>query len=410
MNTIILIILEMLVGSLCFAQEVRKDTGGPDSATHITKAAILHELDVFVSDIKRKHIRPFLHVKKSVFLDRIQAIKDSAAKYDADELMVQWLQVNALLQDNDTYIEYKLRDVFPYNFYWYDEGIYLTGGLEEDKKFFGSRLIAVNGIPVDSVAGRITSILAEKDRQYVKTQVPGWITEPYILHGLQISSTRQDVVYTLVGPGQDIIKVTPKAVNRYTTKFACECDTKNMLAYSQKGRHWFRYVDTGKYIYFMCGSDHDNRRYPFKEMEAAFMDAVNTKKPEKIIIDLRYDWGGNERLLKPLIADMTFLPQSKKKQLYVLIGKKTDYTGITNAVALRDKASATLVGEATSGNTNDFWDTDTFILPATKLTVHYSKGYGNTHPDALMPDVLISDTYADFNRGVDTPLEYVIKH
>jgi hypothetical protein len=287
----------------------------------------------------------------------------------------------------------------------------LTGGKDDYKKLFGSRLVAVNGVPVSIVADKIKTIIPSKDSQYLKAGIPHCLSYPYILHGLQLSPTRKDVVYTLVGPANDTSKLTPLAVNIKDFKMICDCSVKDMFVDKGKDKnHWFKYVDSGNYMYFFCGLSYNNSKYPFKKIEEAFMKEVAARKPEKIIIDLRYDHGGNMGVLQPLIYDLNFMPKKRRKQVYVLIGRRTFYTGVLNAVLLKDRTNATLVGEETSGKENDFWGGDSFMLPETKVMVYYSTTSGYDHPKPLKPDVVIPITYSNYDKGIDAALEYAIKH
>ncbi len=93
-----------------------------------------------------------------------------------------------------------------------------------------------------------------------------------------------------------------------------------------------------------------------------------------------------------------------------MIGRKTFYPGVANAIAFKERTNAILIGEPTSGKDNDFWSAGSFLLPETKLTVYYSSDNNYKHPEPLIPDVIIPNTYADFDKGIDATLEYAIKH
>jgi len=413
MKLVFFLSLGMLASGAGFGQFRNPQKVDRDSINTITREKILNDLDEYADGIAHKHFHPFSHIKKSVFYEQIQLIKDSAARYNVDELLVRLMQVNALIEDEHTNIEYITPNIFPFTFFWFEEGIYIKGTNEENRKLLGSKLIAVNDIPVSEAVDKITTLMPDKNPQNIKSEIGRYLCDPFVLHGLQLSAARNNVVYTFVGPANDTLKIAPKAIDWRKIKMLCECDNKKIFKNSDSSKHWFKYIDTGNYIYFKYASCYDDKQHPFRKVEEALVKEIDEKKPQKIIIDMRDNGGGYPRMLWPFINSLSRSPLNKKGGIYVLIGRNTFSAGILNSVSLKDQTYAKLVGEETSGSTSFFGGVQWFVLPETKLRIMYSTGYVATsenYKGSLKPDIIIPVTFADYDKEIDAALQYAIAH
>jgi peptidase S41-like protein len=382
-----------------------------DSINSINKNSILEDIDEYRKCIVRNHVSPFTNIKRSDFFDELDKIKDSADKYDIDQLLIQLLKVNAMIGDEHTLILYESRDIFPFGCYWFDEGIFIVGSDAANKSLLKSRIIAINDLPISEVVDRFSALAPDKNTASIRYYVASSLSDPFLLHGLQITTSRTDVTYTMVNSGGDTVKIKPVATDRRQTKIKWMDD--DFLRYSRKGSFWYKYEDSGQYIYFKYASCLDDREHPFRYVEKSLVEAIETKNPTKIIIDLRDNRGGYTKLLQPFINSLARSDLNKKGRIYVLLGRKTFSAGIIAAVTLKKQTYATLIGEETSGSTTFFAGVKYFQLPATRLTMQYSTNYWATdekYDGSLRPDLLIPEKFADYVAGTDAALEYAITH
>ena len=143
------------------------------------------------------------------------------------------------------------------------------------------------------------------------------------------------------------------------------------------------------------------------------MKEIAARRPAKIIIDLRDNGGGYPRLLSGFIDDIARSDLNRKGGIYVLIGRKTFSAAILNAVWLKNRTYATLVGEKAAGSVVHFGGVDYFDLPATGLKVMYSTQHvitSENYEGSLRPDIEVPDSFTDYTQGTDGPLQYAISH
>ena len=94
---------------------------------------------------------------------------------------------------------------------------------------------------------------------------------------------------------------------------------------------------------------------PFYTFTEAVLAAVDSIDIDRLVIDLRYNRGGDFSVMAPFIEAL-----AERKELdcfgaaYVLIGRETFSSAVLNAIEIRRKLRATLVGEQTGGKPNHY--------------------------------------------------------
>ena len=93
-------------------------------------------------------------------------------------------------------------------------------------------------------------------------------------------------------------------------------------------------------------------------------------------------------------------------------GNRTLITWHTmNALALKRRLPVTLLGEPTGDRLNDYGEVRAFSLPNSKIEVQHSTRYfklADGDPEALMPDVHIGLSSADYFAGRDPAFDQVV--
>ena len=134
---------------------------------------------------------------------------------------------------------------------------------------------------------------------------------------------------------------------------------------------------------------------------------------ETVILDLRYNGGGDSRLFEPLINAIGELKKTQDFNVYVLIGEATFSSALMNAVQCKQRFDCKLVGTPTGGSVNHYGEMESFELPLSNSTVFYSTQHFVMDPkqgiESLKPDLYIPNTVSDLLNGIDTVVEAVLK-
>jgi hypothetical protein len=154
-----------------------------------------------------------------------------------------------------------------------------------------------------------------------------------------------------------------------------------------------------KALYVQFRSNEDEKGFPMQ----AFLDTVRTQiattKPIHLIVDLRFDEGGN---LLTTLDFMRHVAGSVRGRTYVLIGPYTFSAGIISAAAIKKGGGdrVLLVGD-TIGDRPHFWSEGATIeLPNSHYTFRYTDGQFNLQDGCSGEPRCMDDLYPiDVNVG-----------
>ena len=94
-----------------------------------------------------------------------------------------------------------------------------------------------------------------------------------------------------------------------------------------------------------------------------------------------------------------------------MIGPGTFSAAMVNALDLRIKSNATLVGEPTGARPNSYSEHGDFRLPNSGLRVSYSTQhyrFGEDSATAVEPDQRIEPKWEEFRSGRDAVLDWIL--
>ena len=152
-------------------------------------------------------------------------------------------------------------------------------------------------------------------------------------------------------------------------------------------------------------------RAPSKEM----LEMIRQQGPEKLVIDLRRNRGGDYTLgEKYLIHPIRTLPSiNRKGHLFILISGYTFSAAMNNAAQFRQQTAALLVGQEIGEKPDSYQEPRSMTLPNSHLTVRYSTRFyrfATNGGNAIRPDQEVVPAWADYKAGVDPVLEWVLKY
>jgi hypothetical protein len=209
---------------------------------------------------------------------------------------------------------------------------------------------------------------------------------------------------------------------------AIRLDSASLPLYLRNPRrnYWFQFVPEKRLLYV----NYNRSQEDSVETTAAFSDRlfgeIARRAPAKVVIDLRFNTGGNLDLAEPMLRRLAALPLSRVRgRLFIVTGRATFSAGIYHAAFLREKTRAVFVGEPVGDNI-DFWsEGGNVVLPNSRLTLHYADRFHSyslrEYPDrkpyvrdlsleSLAPDIVVEQSFAQYLAGRDPALDEVIAY
>jgi hypothetical protein len=170
----------------------------------------------------------------------------------------------------------------------------------------------------------------------------------------------------------------------------------------------------GEAIYISCdelGMDVG----PFGAFTQACFAAMEDASPQRLIVDLRRNGGGNNYLFEALRKRIERSRFNAPGRLYVMISPRTFSAAQNAANRLERETFALFVGGPSGGAPNHYGDANTAAGAATGIvslvsTLPWFDSYPQDPRDWIMPDVPSPEMFADWRDGRDPALAAALAH
>jgi len=375
----------------------------------------IKDITQFEKIIVDKHINPFTVIGKDAFLNFTGNLKSNLNKINDDQIIVSLMAGVALIKDSHTSINFPIRSILPFSFYFFDDGIFPTLAGKENESAFGKRLVGIGKYSIDEVVNLLKPLISHENDAQLKSIIPEYLVRPEILNGLGIISSKDTC--TLIFSDSSGIKykytVRPVAAsemgNFRKTMVSAKSKSIPIVGESQGGPYWYKVLSDKGSIYINYNRCTENPDFPFDKFVSDIFKHLDSANINRIIIDLRNNSGGNSSIFDPMLQSIRNNDNFRRKgELFVLIGRKTFSSAVINAIGLRQKTNAIFVGEATGGKPNHFGEIQSEVLENSGFQIKYSTKYFNlvnNNSDSFYPDKFIVIKYTDFRSGRDSALE-----
>jgi hypothetical protein len=140
----------------------------------------------------------------------------------------------------------------------------------------------------------------------------------------------------------------------------------------------------------------------------------NRPRPARLVIDLRWNRGGDTFLAQPLLHHLIACREiNRPGALFVIIGRLTYSAAQSTATAIDRETSAIFVGEPTGSRPNFIGEQLRFELPYSKFRANVADLYWQTswpwdHRTWIAPDIYAPPTFESFSRNEDPALEAIL--
>jgi len=312
----------------------------------------------------------------------------------------------------------------PIALYWFEEGIIVRAADSAHANLLGAKIVAFNGVPIDTVIARIRPLISRDNEMGVKAYTPLLLSMPEILNAVGVSPSASSIRLAVDVRGKRrVVTLSPagkfpmltgdldKSWNRRKGWIDARDRAAEALWLSDAtNMYWYRYLPEKKAMYVQINTIQqkaDDSLSAFMKRAIASADSAGA---EKFVLDLRLNGGGNGDFNKKI-----FLPIIKSRydapgRLYVLTSRRTFSAAQMLVTEMMKYTNATFVGEPTSSKGNHYGDSYRIVLPNSKVTVRVSTLWhqyldSRDKREMIQPQVPVQLTFADYAAGKDPVLQ-----
>ena len=420
---LILIVIVIIGFGLCFKLFPKNQIGQAENVINTEQGIVnskIEDLDFLCDNLEMKHKNLYGKVSKEEFLCEKQKVIDKIDDLSESQFYFELKHLISLVGDGHTNITYKglLYEHLPvlcFSIRKFDDGWHLTKLEEENSRYLGYLLTEINNVSIEDIYEKAKSIISYDNETWRQVQFSSTVNLYDALEYLGVLQGEEEVNLTLKkdrsGEEENLI-LKPLYQKDMEDSDVAEFQQKETPITAMKGIYNSCPIDENIYYiqYNMCSEDPD---LTIKDFTKKISNDLKNNSYKKLIIDLRYNTGGNSDILAPVIKCISNYKKNNKLDIYTLIGEKTFSSAVINSIELKDELNATLVGSETGGSVNCYGEIKTFDLPNLPMTVIYStkyfeliKGYNK---DSLCPDIPVEKSFENYKNGIDSDLEAILK-
>jgi hypothetical protein len=410
------------------------------SADQIRDDQWREDLDYFQTTLPGKCIDFYKLMPKDRFDSQIADIRNSIPQLTDQEIALRLDRIIAGLGVDHAWIEGGKAPFhhYPLELHWFSDALVVTAAAPEYKDALGARVLQIGPMTPDQLEPLLAPYIQHENSIWLHARSAHVMTLVEILRMLGITGPDQRLQLTLVKLGGKpfTLWVSPPTPNSTTVSLE---QTLQPLYTTHHSNYWYQYLAGTKTLYVQYSNCSNDPQYPFKDFARDLFAFADSHPVARIVVDLRFNSGGNSSIGDPLVAGIRSRPAlNAKGHFYVLIGPMTVSSGEWMAeefhnsfVTLNAKVidgftwvyptspapsvtpfNATFVGEPTGGKPNQYGEVEKLQLPNSKISIAYPVKYfqltTGADPPTRQPDILVAPTWQDFLAGRDPVLETVL--
>ena len=382
----------------------------------------LDDLNLLCETLETGHYYLYANISEEEFqTEREKIAKQTPTMTDA-EFYWSVRHLLSLVGDAHTtaYPSDYFMSVLPWNIKKFDEGWFILILDKAHEQYLGTRVIAINDVPIDEVVERTRQVISYEADTWLWQKVPdvlGWkealeyldIVEPDE-PVLVMVETAQGAEETFELPAYDDWSDEKKQ----EVLVGFQRDSVPVTA-EQDAIYWSTALDESTYFiqYNSCKEDPDLPMAQFAQQVEADLESGGY---QNIIIDLRYNSGGNSEVIRLLEKALFFHSFNVDNvQFYILIGGRTFSSATIAATDFKNTptVNSIFVGQPTGGVLICPGNINTIRIENPPFGVQYSTKFfdllgGQEGP--LMPDYTVPQPFAQYAKGKDAEIAYLYEN
>lgn len=381
------------------------------------------DLKYLATELPKRHKNLFFKITRQDFEREVTRINENIPKMQDFEVKIAFMRLAAIVSDAHTGVSWRSEDFgsYPVQFYSFSDGWYATSVADEYRRAVGARLVQIGDTNIEDASAKLRSLIPCENASCFRARLSNYLNVPEFLYALRILPDLRQGKFVFEDRTGEHFTLEMRA-----STFQQEQNTKwsrltlpqtageqTLWLRNQNVNYWYEYSPESKMLYFAYNRCQNLESQPFKDFTKKVLDSIDTNPVERLVIDMRRNGGGNEALLFPFIAELLRRPAiNRRGHLFVIVGRGTFSSAAQNAITLKEKTQAIIIGEPTGQKPNHYGELKTFRLPNSGLGVNYSTEFWKRvegDPPAFMPDILAEPSFADFSSGRDPAITAVLR-
>ncbi len=305
----------------------------------------------------------------------------------------------------------------PIGFYLFKDGLYVRTSTPGYEELLGAKVLRIGSRSAEEALRAVGELVAKDNPQGIKANGPRYLAVPEILVGLDIASDPQSIVIEVETKSNKLKRELKRiALDSPATRDMRTSESAPLYLSHLRSFFWSQMIPEHATHYVQWNAVRDADGQSAKDFMLAAIEDFDRSDATKLVLDLRFNPGGNTSQTTPVLLSMIRSPKLQQRgSLFVLTGRETFSAAMNFCNALERFTPAIFVGEPTGGSPGFFGDNVAITLPHTKLEVRISNVWWqlmdsrDTRP-WIPPEFAAEPTAAEFASGADPALQSVFDY
>ncbi len=357
----------------------------------------------------------------------VAALTAGVESSSRDQIIVGLQRIVALARDGhsrllpgfDARIGFR---VLPVAFYWFEDGLHVRAAAPEVSTLAGGRVLRIRSLGADEAMRRVDALVAQESPG-ARLAEAAWLLEvAEVDAALGISATATDVPIVVLKEGVEVSRTLHPRNGVPVTGLGTPADWIDArtgpapLGLTRLNETaWVQPLARDSALYVRLSAIANSPNQTFDAFVRQIFATAEAIRATRIVLDVRWNNGGDNTLLKPLITSVIERPRfNRKDAFFVLLGRHTFSAAQNLVTRLENWTNVSLVGEPSGAPPNHYGDAVRYRLPNSGITVLMSSvlwqdALPQDRRRAVQPHVPAPMTFADYRGGRDPALEAALR-
>ena len=389
-----------------------------------------YDLQFLAREVKRKAYPTFLKISGKEFDTAVKVLHDAIPKLTDTQIALSMAKLMRMVGDGHTAFYWGAGpESLLMQFYFFEEGLFIISADLKYKDLLGAQVLKFGDRATNEVVQTLDPLIPRDNQIWIKQVAPYRMRSLPLLNALGLIPDAKKVSLTVRGVDgkeravmldADLAKPNiwntlpnpPEWINLPQTLPApVPLYLKNMGT-----SYWFEYLPENKTIYFQFNLIRNDKKESLVDFSNRLFKFINETEVEKLVIDIRWNNGGNNALLPPLVQGLVRNEKiNKRGKLFIIIGRRT-FSAAQNAATFFERhTNAIFVGEPTGSSPNYVGEEDSVKLPYSKIGINVSdlfwqSSYPHDKRIWIAPQIYLPPTFEAYRTNRDAALEAIINY
>ena len=392
-----------------------------------------YDLALFAREVKRKAFDPWRLVSEDDFDAAITELHRDIPSLSEYEILVELRRILTLLGDGHA-SAYFADDhplapaTVPVQFHFFEEGLFIISAAPQHADLLGSQVLRFGDHTISQIVDVFTPLVTRDNDLWLKHDIPYTMRELPLVHALGLIPEPDEVklhLRTVDGNEREVTLAADRSMSNEVLYYAFPYpagweffpNTLNTplprYIRNQAAYYWFEYLRGEETIYFQFNRVRNSTAESFADFTERLFRFIDDHDVRKLIIDLRWNNGGNTFLELPFLRRLSGSRLNQRGRLFVITGRRT-FSAAQNFSSMIEKhTDAIFAGEPTGASPNFHGENINIELPYSKLGMNVSDLYWQSswptdYRTWIAPLLYLPPTFAAYRENRDPVLEALL--